>query len=313
MLEKDKTALKMFGNGHRPYPSSYRPEIDVSPTLGASLINRYQHLIGMLRWSIELGRIDIQTEVSCLSQHLCAPREGHLNAVFKIFRYLQKNMSKNPGRIAFDPLLIHDDENLFNSSNDPDEWKDFYPDACESMPRNMLEPLGREVNIRVWVDANHAGNVANRRSHSGILIYVNNALIISYSRRQNTVESSSFGSELVALRIATDMVEALRYKLRCFGIPISGPATVLCDNKSVATNASVPTSVLNKRHNSICYHRVREAQAASIIRVAWISGDWNLSDLLTKTTMPANKKNGFVENIFTNNATVIKDGNNGEA
>ena len=103
-------------------------------------------------------------------------------------------MSKNPGRIAFDPLLIHDDENLFNSSNDPDEWRDFYPDACESMPRNMLEPLGREVNIRVWVDANHAGNVANRRSHSGILIYVNNALIISYSRRQNTVESSSFGS-----------------------------------------------------------------------------------------------------------------------
>ena len=131
---------------------------------------------------------------------------------------------------------------------------------------------------------------------------------MSYSKRQNTVESSSFGSELVALRIATDMVEALRYKLRCFGIPIDGPATVLCDNKSVVMNSSVPASVLNKRHNAICYHRVREAQAAQIIRVAWIPGDLNLSDLLTKTTIPTNKKNGLVEQVFTNKATVI--GNN---
>jgi len=104
------------------------------------------------------------------------------------------------------------------------------------------------------------------RSHSGILIYFNNALILSFSKRQNTVESSSFGSELVALRIATDMIEALMYKLSCFGIPIDGPATVLCDNKLVVTNSSVPVSVLNKRHNDICYHRVREAQAAQIIR-----------------------------------------------
>ena len=101
------------------------------------------------------------------------------------------------------------------------------------------------------------------------------------------------------------MIEALRYKLRCFGIPINGPATVLCDNKSVVTNSSIPASVLNKRHNAICYHRVREAHAAQIIRVAWIPGEMNLSDLLTKTTMPANKKNQFVQEIFTNNATVV--------
>ena len=311
MLEEDKASLKMFGDGHRPYPSSYRPEIDVTGLLSDILINRYQQLIGMLRWSVELGRVDIQTEISCLSQHLCAPREGHLKAVYQVFRYLQKNLTKNPGRIAFDPLLEYDDERIFNGPIDKNEWIDFYPDACEAMPRDMPEPLGKPVLIRVWVDANHAGNLANRRSHSGILIYANNALVQFFSKRQNTVESSSFGSELVALRIATDMVEALRYKLRCFGIPIPGPATVLCDNKSVVTNSSVPASVLNKRHNAICYHRVREAQAAQMIRVAWIPGDMNLSDLLTKTTMPANKKNGFVQEIFTNKATVLDSNTEG--
>ena len=171
----------------------------------------------------------------------------------------------------------------------------------------MLELFGNPVSVRAWVDANHTYNLANRRSHSGILIYVNNALILSFSKRQNTVESSSFRSELAALRIATDMIEALRYKLRCFGIPIEGLATVLCDNKLVVTNSSVPVPVLNKRHHAICYHRVREAQAAQIIRVAWIPGDMNVSDLLTKTTMPANKKNQFVQEIFTNNSIVINE------
>ena len=73
----------------------------------------------------------------------------------------------------------------------------------------------------------------------------------------------------------------------------------------MVTNSSVPASVLNKRHNDICYHRVREAQAAQIIRVAWIPGYMDVSDLLTKTTMSANKKNHFVQEIFTNNSTVV--------
>ncbi len=313
ILEKNKVALKMFGDGHRPFPSSYRPELEVSPTLNAELTNTYQQHIGALRWAIELGRIDILTEVSCLAQYSCAPREGHLQAIYKIFRYLQKNLSRNPGRVVFDPFLQHTDEKVFEmGAKTKEEWNDFYPDATEEMPSDMPEPLGKAVIIRVYVDANHAGNLANRRSHSGIIIYVNNAPITWYSKRQNTVESSSFGSEFVALRIATEMIEALRYKLRSFGIPIDGPAEVFCDNKSVVTNSSVPASVLNKRHTAICYHRVREAQASQAIRTGWIPGDMNLADLFTKTTMPANKKNGFVENIFCNAATVI-DLNKGES
>ena len=59
ILGKENVALKMFGDGHRPYSSSYRPEMDVSMILSDDIINRYQQLIGMLRWSIELGQINI--------------------------------------------------------------------------------------------------------------------------------------------------------------------------------------------------------------------------------------------------------------
>jgi hypothetical protein len=111
---------------------------------------------------------------------------------------------------------------------------------------------------------------------------LNSAPIAWYSKRQNTVESSTFGSEFVALRVATEMCQALRYKLRMFGVAIDGPTSVMCDNKSVQTNASVPTSQLGKKHNAICYHKVRENVAAGVIRVGWVSSENNLADLFTK-------------------------------
>ena len=84
----------------------------------------------------------------------------------------------------------------------------------------MPEEIGKYVVIKYYVDANHAGNMANMRSHYGIIIYANNEPIIWYSKHQNTVEASSFGFEVFDIMIATDMIEALRYKLRSFGIPV---------------------------------------------------------------------------------------------
>ena len=99
----------------------------------------------------------------------------------------------------------------------------------------------------------------------------------------------------------------MRYKLRTFGVPIDGALEVFCDNKLVVTNSSVPSLLLSKRHNAICYHRVREAQAAEIIRVGWIEGKYNIADLFTKATLATNQKHLIVTRIFNNKAVVIKD------
>jgi len=125
-----------------------------------------------------------------------------------------------------------------------------------------------------------------RRSHTGIFIFVNCALITWFSKRQNTVESSTFGSEFIALKTAVVLIEGLRYKLRMFGIPIDGSASVLCDNESVIRNTSAPESTLKKKHTAIAYHRCREAVAADVIEVGFVRSKQNLADLATKT-MPA--------------------------
>ena len=231
LFKENELSLKVYGDGKRTYPFSYRSEIDVISELDAKLMNRFQQFIGVLRQAIKLGRINILIEVSCLSQYLASPREGHLHAVYKIFRYLQKNMSKNPDRLVFDKMYSHTDMYLFQKSvTNPSEQSDFYSETAERLPMRKIEPLGNPVKVKAYVDANHTRNLKNRRSHSGILIYVNNTPIIWYSKRQNMVESSSFSSEYIALRICTEMIEALRYKLRCFRIPIDSLGEVFCDN-----------------------------------------------------------------------------------
>jgi hypothetical protein len=56
----------------------YKPELDASPELDPTGANFYQSQIGILRWCVELGRIDIITEVSMFSTYLFLPREGHM-------------------------------------------------------------------------------------------------------------------------------------------------------------------------------------------------------------------------------------------
>ena len=77
----------------------------------------------------------------------------------------------------------------------------------------------------------------------------------------------------MAFRISTELLVSLRYKLRIFGIPIDIHEDVFCDNQSMTKNATLPQSVMNNRHNSICYNRVFQSQAAEVIRVGWIQGE----------------------------------------
>ena len=91
------------------------------------------------------------------------------------------------------------------------------------------------------------------------------------------------------MRIAVELIESLRYKLRMFGIPIDGPTNVYCDNEAVTKNSIFPESTLKKKHNSIAYHRTQEAVAAGTIRVTKEDGKTNLADVLTKLLPQATK------------------------
>jgi hypothetical protein len=96
------------------------------------------------------------------------------------------------------------------------------------------------------------------------------------------VETSTFGSEYMAAKMAVEMIEGLRYKLRMMGIPVAGMTNFFCGNELVVKLSFRPESTLKKKHNAIAYHHESEAQATDIIQVAWEPTDSNLANLLTK-------------------------------
>ena len=266
------------------FSSDYHPSKDTSMELDHVGISYFQELIGVLRWAVELGRVDILLEVALLSSQMALPRIGHLQQVYHIFGYLKNSPRR---RLYYDPDYPQISEERFNSY----DWEDFYKDAEEEIPMDMPEPRGKEVGIHCFVDASHASDKVTRRSQTGILIFVNRAPIIAFSKRQNSVETSTFGSEFTAMKQAIELVKGLKYKLRMFGVPLEGtmkngilqqPANMYCDNEAVYKNITIPTSVLSKKMHGISYHFCREAVASGMCRVAKEDTLTNLADLFTK-------------------------------
>jgi hypothetical protein len=163
----------------------------------------------------------------------------------------------------------------------------------------MPEPLGYPVNIYTFVDENHAGNLVTRQSHTGILLFVQNSPILWLSCQQNTVETSTFGSEFVALWTACDLIISMHYKLRMFGIPIEGPEQVFCNNQGVVKNTSLSESVFTKKHNAINHHAVQEAVAAGVLEVIKEDTQTNLADLFTKV-LPSSCRRTLLGSILYN-------------
>jgi hypothetical protein len=269
-----------IGKASTPMSSGYRPELDATPLLNDDQTNYFQSLIGVLRWAVELGRIDIIVETGMLSRYCVAPRVGHLEEVIHIFAYLKRQSSC---AMVFDPTEPRINEHLFIQR----DWAALYPEAAEVIPPNIPEARGKSVVTTCYVDADHAGCLATRRSTTGVIIFVNQAPIIWFSKRQNTVESSTFGSEYVALRQSIDLIEGLRYKLRMMGVELDESTSIYCDNEAVVKSTTAPESTLKKKHNAICYHRAREAQAAGHVRVGKILGTENPADAFTKVLVGA--------------------------
>ena len=162
----------------------------------------------------------------------------------------------------------------------------------------MPKPYGPKVIMRMFVDADYAGDGANRRSRTGFFILVNEAPIAWYSKKQSRVENSVFGSEFIAMRTGLETAQGLRYKLRLMGVLIETPIYIYGDNMSVIHNISKPESTLKKKANSINYHYIREAVAANECQTGHISTHENPADIATKPLPCGEKRDCLISKIL---------------
>jgi hypothetical protein len=204
----------------------------------------------------------------------------------KVFGYLRNHQK---GRILIDSGYFDHSEYQTEAY---ENWREFYPDAEEEIPPDQPKALGSKAHISTFVDADHAHDMVTCWSVSGVILFVNRTPVKWISKCQKTVQTSTYGSELVASRVVTELAIEYQYALRMLGVGLDGPAMIFGDNKSVVINMTMPSSQLKKKHNSVAYHRVQEAIARGIINFFHIPIVSNFADILTKP-LPSSGFNSF--------------------
>jgi hypothetical protein len=139
--------------------TDYHPELDITPYLDDNDTNFFQSQVSILRWMVELGRLDIYVQVAMLSSYLSQPRQGHLEAIYYIYGYLK---SHERSTMVFDSDYVNWKDEDFPEY----DWSDFYQHVKEEIPTNAPKPRGMPIQINAFIDASHARNKITRRLHT---------------------------------------------------------------------------------------------------------------------------------------------------
>ena len=145
--------------------------------------HEYQQFFRISRWVIELVRVVIIYEVSLLSSHLAMTRKVQMEALMVIFFHLDRDYGKT---IIIDPMILKVNTSMKIETN----WikKIYCKDNQEEIPANKPKPLGNLMSVNVSVDSSHSVEKLTICSHTGILIYVNNAPIDWFSKRKTRLK-----------------------------------------------------------------------------------------------------------------------------
>ncbi len=184
-----------------PMKPGDHPEEDESGILDNEKHRLYQSMIGMLQWTVSIGRIDICYAVSSMSRFCVCPRMGHLHRVFRIFGYLKKYPNKAIGIVERDPIVNKD---ILQEITHNCDFEDHYAYAHEEIDERFPEPKGEELPVSIFFDSDHAHDRVTGRLISGVIVMVRCTPITWKSRRQGAIATSTHRAEFYAMKLATE-------------------------------------------------------------------------------------------------------------
>ena len=233
--------------------------------------------------------------MTSLSIFAATPREKHLVWARKIFGYLKKYPKR--GYVVSARPLKHDvisteQEIVHDSGN---QYTYFHEDIDPRFPDPVVEGLA----VMIFSDSDHGHDKVTGRSITGILVFLGSTPIYWSSKRQSSVQLSTYGAEFIALNTGVQMAEEVRYHLRAMGVKVDAPTVIYEDNQSVCMSAADPGSTLNKKCVALSYHYVREHIANKVVTVRKVGSEHNYADPFTKG-MYSVKHGEFFYNFLSN-------------
>ena len=241
------------------------------------------------------GRFDINYAISSLSRYAAAPRKGHLAMAEDILGYLRKYPNHGYTINPKPPNI----DSKYETVKLKEDFGGQYQYFQEDMDPKFPDPLVPEMDINIFVDANHAHDKVTGRSVTGLLCFVGSTPVSWKSKRQASVQTSTFGAEFTALKKAVEEGITLRYYLRSMGIKVGKPTPIFVDNMGVVLNASNPGSTLNKKSVALSYHFVREHVANDVMEIRKIDTTDNYADPFTKA-LTSHEHHGFFYEVMCN-------------
>lgn len=139
-----------------------------------------------------------------------------------------------------------------------------------------------ELDITIFCDSDHAHNLVTGRSITSLIAFVGSTPVYWKSKRQTSVQTSTFRAKFTALKTAVNLAVTLQYQLRSMSVGVTKPTDIYVDNKSVLINATNPASSLNKKSVALSYHFVCQHQAGKVVSIYHIASKDNYDDILTK-------------------------------
>ena len=88
----------------------YCPELNASLELDPDAVSYDLTIVGVLRWMIELGRIDMIAKMSLLSSHVALPAKEHLEAAVHAMTHVGQRYHS---RLLYDPFYPEIDHSDF--------------------------------------------------------------------------------------------------------------------------------------------------------------------------------------------------------
>ena len=278
MIRKYQADYQPVRKEASPMESKYHPEMDESPLLLEDGIREFQRIIGTCQWLIVAGRFDLCYAISSLSRFGAAPRQDHIKHARRVMGYLRKFPRRgyviNPDPPHFDPIY----EKVEVKCDFGNQYNYFHEDIDSKFPPPLLD----ELALNLFVDADHGHDKATGRSITGTLVMVGSTPVLWRSRRQTSVQTSTFGAEFTSLKAGVEEAVTLRYHLRSLGVKVTQSTPIWVNNMAVVLNATKPGSALNKKVIALAYHFVREHQSKSVVSIRKIDTKDNYADPFTK-------------------------------
>ena len=141
------------------------------------------------------------------------------------------------------------------------------------------------ITLSAFSDADWAGDPSDRKSTTGILVFLGSSPISWSSKKQSTVLRSSTEAEYRALASTVAKLAWLCTLFQELGLSLPHIPVLWCDNNSAIALASNPVFHSRTKHIEVDYHYVRECVLRRDLGIKFIFGHDNFADIFTKSLL----------------------------